>query len=231
MWITITDLSVKQVAADQLSNPKNPGNPMILNLFQREGRMAFWVTKNKRAYPQYIEASTGKIISKRKWTEEMSAFAQQELAQLPPQKTVFRITVFGWIFLLGALALLGYLVYDGLVASPQRSEQFEQRQAEKAKVSEGDIYLGRIEVYKEKGTPLGMKGEFGCFKVVKVEGDTYHLAKSTEMNKTAKPLEQMNSSDFEQQAIVVQAKELSAYYKTFVSEDGLTEISFQEKKE
>ncbi len=231
MWIRITDLSVKQVDANHLTNPKNPGNPMLLNLFQREGRTVFWVIKNKRVYSQYIETSTGKVISKRKWTDQMKTFAQQKLELLHPQKTVFRLTIFGWIFFLGAFALLGYLVYDGLVTSPERTEQFEQRQTEKATVTKGDIYKGRIEIYREEGSPLGMKGEFGCFKVVKIEGDTYHIAKSTEMSKTTQPLEQMNSTDFEQQTIKVQAKELSAYYKRFVSEDGLIEISFDEKKE
>src|SRR5690606_36994237 len=187
MWIRITDISVRQVDATHLDNPRNPDNAMVLNLFQRESRTAFFVSTTKKVYPQYLEIPAGKVIAKRRWTAQMSAFAQEEQDKLPLQKGGFRLTVFGWIFFLGAFALLGYLVYDGMVAAPQRTVQFEQQQTEKATVSEGDIYLGRIEVYKEKGNPLGMVGEFGCFKVVNVEGDTYHIAKSSEMSKTAKP--------------------------------------------
>ncbi len=231
MWIRITDISVRQVDATHLNNPKNPGGTMVLNLFQRESRTAFFVSTTKKVYPQYLEIPAGKVISKRRWTDQMSVFAQEEQEKLPLQKGGFRLTVFGWIFFLGAFALLGYLIYDGMVAAPQRTAQFEQQQTEKATVSEGDIYLGRIEVYKETGNPLGMVGEFGCFKVVNVEGDTYHIAKSSEMGKTAKPLAQMNSTDFEEETIAVKAKELGAYHKTFVSDDGLTEVSFGEKKE
>ncbi|WP_461532305.1 hypothetical protein [Sinomicrobium sp.] len=231
MWIRITDISVKRVDANNLENLENPGNHMLLDLFQRETSTAFFVTKNKRVYFRYIETATGKTVPRRKWTEPMKTFAQRELEQIPLQKSVFRLTVVGWIFLLGALVLFGYLAYDGLVAAPERTEQHEKRRAELTQLHPGDIYLGRIEVYKEKGNPLGMQGEFGCFKVVSIDGDTYHLAKSIEMSKTARPIEQMNSSDFEEQTIEVKAKELSAYYKTFASEDGLTQISFREKKE
>ncbi|GAB3019393.1 hypothetical protein GCM10027051_25600 [Niabella terrae] len=231
MWIRITNLSIKQLDARHLINPSNPDKPMVLNLFQVEGRTAFWVSKHKRVIPQFLDANNRKVVPKRKWTEEMKGFAQSELAQIPPQKRVFKLTVFGWIFFLGACALLGYLVYDGTVSGPQRKKQFEQRQADAAMVKVGDIYLGRIEVYKERQNPIGMEGAFGCFKVVKIDGDTYQIAKSSEMSKTAKPLEQMNSTDFEPETVKVQAKELSAYNKTFTSEDGLTEISFQEKKQ
>ncbi|WP_262709342.1 hypothetical protein [Sphingobacterium alkalisoli] len=40
----------------------------------------------------------------------------------------------------------------------------------------------------------------------------------------------MNSTDFEQEAIAVKAKELEAYQKSFVSEDGLIDIYLNEKK-
>lgn len=231
MWLRITDISVKQVDAGHLDNPGNPGGTMVLNLFQREGRTAFFVSKNKRVFAQYLAAATGKIISRRRWTDPMKAFAQEELERLPTQKGVFQLTLFGWIFFLGAFTLLGYLVYDGTVSAPRRAEQFDQRQAGMATVNEGDIYLGRIEVYKEKGNPLGMEGRFGFFKIIKIEGETYHIAKGVEMSETAKPLDQLNSTDFEEETVAIKAKELGPYYKTFASDDGLTQISFQEKKE
>lgn len=77
---------------------------------------------------------------------------------------------------------------------------------------------------------LGSQGGFGWFKVVKIENDIYHIAKSTEISDTAKPKEQMNSTDFEQEASAVKAKELEAYTKQFISEDGLIEFNLNEKK-
>ncbi|MBC9795231.1 hypothetical protein [Sinomicrobium weinanense] len=231
MWIRIKDISIKKIDATHLKNPKNPDKPMLLNLFQREGRTVLYVLKNKKVFPQFINTSTGLSIPKRRWTEEMKTFAQQEVEKVPPQKGGFKVTVFGWLFLLAVVGMLSYIVYDGLIGQPQRMKKFEQREAEMARVNEGDIFLGRIEVYKEKGSPLGMNLEFGCFKVVNIEGDVYHIAKSIEMSKTAKPLNQMNSTDFEQEAFVVKGKELGAHHKTFASDDGLTEISFRERKE
>ena len=75
-----------------------------------------------------------------------------------------------------------------------------------------------------------MKGDFGFFKVVKINGDIYQIAKSVEMSKTSKPKDQLNSTSFEQETITVKAKELEPYQKSFVSEDGLVEIYLSEKK-
>ena len=230
MWISITDISIKQLDASHLSNPNGPENQMILNLFQREARSAFWVTQNKKVYPQYLVANTGKVISKRKWTDQMKSFAQKELNNLPPQKGRFKITIVGWIFLLFVIGLFGFIMKQAIQA-PAKKQQHQQELVEKAKVAEGDIYLGRIEVYKEKGSPLGMKLEFGWFEVEKIENDTYYIAKSVEMAKKHQDVKPQSNTEFSDTTIAVKAKELEAYHKTFISEDGLTEISFTEKKE
>lgn len=229
MWIRVADISLKQIDANHLGNPKSPDTPMVLDLFQRETGTAFWVVKNKKVFTQFLETPSGKTIPKRKWTDKMKTFAQSEIEKMPPQKGRIKVTIFGWLFLLFAFGTLGYLVYEGLQA-PKKAAKFQERMTEAATVREGDIYMGRIEVYKEKGNPLGMKGDFGFFKVVKINGDTYQIAKSVEMSKTAKPKEQLNSTDFEQEAIAVKAKELEAYQKSFVSEDDLIEIYLSEKK-
>ncbi|MDX3917418.1 MULTISPECIES: hypothetical protein [Olivibacter] len=65
----------------------------------------------------------------------------------------------------------------------------------------GDIYFGHYEAYKGKGTPIGAKIGYGWFKVVKVEGEDYYLARNTEMNKGHKPKEQLNSTDFETESM------------------------------
>lgn len=77
---------------------------------------------------------------------------------------------------------------------------------------------------------LGSEGGFGWFKIVSIDNDTYLISKSVEISKTAKPKEQMNSTDFEQETSAVKAKEMEAYTKQFVSEDGLIEVNLNEKK-
>lgn len=229
MWISITDLSVKQVDASHLRSPLGQDNEMTLNLFQREGRSAFWVTQNKRVYPQYLDSSTGRVISKSKWTDQMQSFAQKELDNLPPQKSLFKITIAGWIFLLFAIGILGFIMKEA-VQAPAKKQQHQQELAKKATVAEGDIYLGRIEIYKEKGNPLGMKGQFGWFKIKRIENNTYHIAKSVEMAKKSQDVKPQSNTEFSETTIAVKPKELEAYHKTFISEDGLTEISLTEKK-
>lgn len=229
MWIRISKISVRQVDASHLQNPKSGDNPMVLNLYQQESRMAFFVSTYKKVLTEYLEIPNGSRIPKQKWSAEMSQFAEVELAKTPPQKGSFKLTVVGWLFFLFAFGLLGYLVYDGMQA-PARKEAFEQRITEKAKVAAGDIYFGRYRAYKEKGNMLGSEGGFGWFKVVAIENDTYYISKSTEISKTAKPKEQMNSTDFEVKKSAVKAKELEAYTKQFVSEDGLLEFNLNEKK-
>ena len=95
----------------------------------------------------------------------------------------------------------------------------------------GDVYFGRYEIYKEKGNPLGMEGRFGWFKVLNVDGDTYHIATSTEMSRGHQPKEQMNSTDFETETLpAVKLSEQTGYNIRFISDDGLTEIYITDKK-
>src|SRR5690606_2195377 len=229
MWIRISKIDVKQVDASHLENPKSADNPMVLSLYQQESRMAFFVSTHKKVLTEYLQVPNGSRIPKRKWSAVMDDFAQAELAKTPPQKGSFRLTVVGWVFFLFAFGLLGYIVYDG-VRAPAREEAYQQRMTEEAKVAVGDIYFGTYRAYKEKGNMLGSEGGFGWFKVVEIENDTYYIAKSNEISKTAKPKEQMNSTDFEVETNAVKAKELEAYTKQFISEDGLLEFNLNEKR-
>lgn len=230
MWIRIKDISVKQVSAAHLKNPRNPGVPMVLDLLQRESRTAFTVHKTKKVFPRYVETPAGIRIPKRKWSGEMKEFAQQELAKIPPQKGVRKLTVFGWIFFLSAFGLLGYLVYQG-IQEPAQQRAYQQEMAEKAKLNEGDIYFGNFTRYKQKGNPMGADVKFGWFKVVKIEGDTYFIAPGTDMSKSSQPKAQLNSTDFEAEGVAAKAQELEAYSKRLISEDGLTEFYLGERKE
>lgn len=230
MWIRISKIDLKQVDATHLENPKNEDKPMVLVLYQQENRTAFFVTKHRKVFAEYLETPTGKLVRRRKWSPEMKNFAQEELAKLPPQKGVFRLTVVGWIFFILALGFFGYLTYEG-IQEPAKKAAYQQDMAVKATVSKGDIYFGRYRIYQEKGNMIGSEGGFGWFKVVNIEGDSYHIAKSTDISKTAKPKEEMNSTDFEDGTSAVKAKELGAYYKHFLSDDGLVEFTFDAKKE
>lgn len=229
MWIRITDTSVKQIDANHIENPKNPGNPMLLDLAERESRTAFYVVKVKKAIPRYFETTAETQIPKRKWTNEMKAFAQQEVEKMPINTKRIKITIFGWILLIVSFSFLGYLIYQGS-QEPKKMQEYEKEQAVLASVSEGEVYFGHFEKYKEKGNPIGMKVGFGWFRVVKINGDSYQIAKSTEMSNTSKPKETMNSSDFEEETISVKAKELESYRKIFLSEDELIEIYFNDEK-
>src|SRR3546814_1727487 len=128
-----------------------------------------------------------------------------------------------------AFALIGDAV-DETATLPAQKKAYQQKMAQKATVREGDIYVGRYRIYKEKGNMLGSQGGFGWFKVVRIENGTYHIAKSVEMSNTAKPKEEMNRTEFEQETNAVKAKELEAYAKQFVSDDGLIEFNLNEKK-
>src|SRR5690606_12065382 len=132
-WFRITDIIVDRVAANHLENPKNPGSPMALAFFQRESRTVLHVHKTKKVFPQFIETPAGSRIPKRKWSTQMNNFAQQEIAKLPPQKGVRKITIFGWILFLFAFALIGYAVYE-TATLPAQKKAYEQKMAKKATV-------------------------------------------------------------------------------------------------
>ncbi|MGH2624855.1 MAG: hypothetical protein ACRDE7_14395, partial [Sphingobacterium sp.] len=179
---------------------------------------------------EFTDQSTNKAIPKSRWTAQMHQYAEQELSKFPMQKRFFKIPVVGWLFLLFAFGLLGYLVYQSL-QQPAKKEAYELKMTDKAKISVGDIYFGNYRVYKEKGEMLSSTGGFGWFKIVTIENDVYHIAKSISVSKRALPKEEMNSQEFETETSAVKPKVLEAYTKQFVSENGLIEFNFNEKKE
>lgn len=232
MWIRISEISVKKMDANHLENPKNPGSPMALNLFQREYRTAFYISKNKKLYPQYLETPSGTPIPTRKWTDKMKDFAQTEIEKMPLQKGLFKMTIFGWLFFLFAFGTLGYLIYDG-VQAPAKMKKHQEMLVQKETISVGDIFFGHYEVYKKNetsGIRITSGIGFGWFKVVKIENDIYYLAKGKEMSKSHKPGDQLNSTDFETETTPSKIKENEAYSKRLISNDGNTEFYFLGEK-
>ncbi|PJR04249.1 hypothetical protein [Avrilella dinanensis] len=213
---------------EKLQNPKNPGNPMILGVYRQLTRTALFSVHSKKAYGEFWDEVTQKKIARRFWTPEMKAFANQKVAEAAKPPFIFKLTIVGWIFVLLMMTAMGLIVYQEM--KPPIPKPAEYVAMEQAPV-EGDIYFGKYEIYKEKGTPIGAEIRFGWFKVLKVDGDVYHIAKSTEMNRGHKPKEQLNSVDFETESMpLVKLKEQTGYNIRFVSDDDLTEIYITDKK-
>ncbi|SJN46944.1 hypothetical protein FM107_15080 [Sphingobacterium sp. JB170] len=229
MFFSIRQNQIATHKTEGLENPNKTGNAMELVLFRTEGRSFFHTSHTKQAFGEYWDVVQGKEIPKRLWTTEMKANCTTKVKEAPSPPFFFKVTIVGWLFLLLAFGIIGSLVYEGIQA-PKQAEKYQQELTEKARISEGDVYFGNYRVYKEKGNVIGSEGGFGWFKVVKIEDSTYHISKSVETSDVAKPKEEVNSTDFEQETNAVKAKELGAHHKSFVSEDGLVEFSFSEKK-
>lgn len=89
----------------------------------------------------------------------------------------------------------------------------------------GDVYFGHFGARPGPGDRLG----FGWFKVLKVDGDTYYIAKSTIMSKTSKPKEQLDNSTFEAEGTPVKITEQAGYLINLRSADQGLEIYFTDK--
>ena len=228
MFISFQKIEQAAHHTDKLQNPKNPDNPMVLGIYRNKISSIIYRIHTKKPYGEYWDTVENKKIAKRLWTPEMKAFCQQKIAEAPKPPFFFKMTFMGWVFVLGLVALFAYLTYDSLKPPLPKPAEFVAMEAAPAA---GDSYFGRYEIYKEKGNPIGIQSAFGWFKVLKVEGDTYYLATSTQMVKNYQPKEQLNSIDFETEALpAVKIKEQTGYSLRFVSDDGLTEINITDKK-
>ncbi|SFS71433.1 hypothetical protein [Sphingobacterium wenxiniae] len=228
MFLSIQKIEQTVHHIDSLQNPQNPHNAMVLGIYRNKVNSIVYSVYTKKTYGEYWDTVDNKKIPKRLWTPEMKAYYEQKAKEAPKPPYIYKITVVGWLFVLSAIALFGYLIYDSVKPPLPKSETYV---AMEQVPSEGDTYFGRYEIYKEKGTPIGMEGNFGWFKVLKVEGDVYHLATSIEMSKSHKPKEQLNNIDFNTETLPpVKLTEQTGYNIRFKSDDGLTEIYITDKK-
>lgn len=227
MFFSIQKIEQAVHHTDQLQNPKYPGNPMVLGIYRNKLSTAVVLVNTKKTFGEYWDTVENKKISKRLWTPEMKEFHTQKAKEAPKPPYTYKLTVVGWLFVLFFIGFFAYLTYDSL--KPPLPKSAEYVAMETAPVA-GDVYFGRYEIYKEKGNPLGMEGRFGWFKVLQVDSDTYHIAKSSEMSRGHQPKEQMNSTDFEAEALpAVKVIEQTGYNILFKSDDGLTEIYITDK--
>ena len=210
-----------------LENPKKADNPMVLGIYRTRSRTAFFTVYSKKAFGEFWDRKERKKIPNRLWTPEMSAFLKQKTATAPQPPFIFKFTLTGWIFVFFIFGLFGYIIYDSVKPSlPEPAEYVAMKQAP----AEGDTYFGHYEAYKEAGSSISSGVGFGWFKVVKAEGNVYHIARAAEMSKGYKPKEHLNSTVFETESIPVTITEQQSYMINLKAVDGKTELYFTDKK-
>lgn len=212
---------------DGLQNPKNPQNRMTLGIYRQLTRTALFTVYSKKAYGEFWDDVERKKISNRSWTPEMKAFAKQKVAEAPKPPYIFKLTIVGWLFVALMLTAVVLSVYQEV--KPPTPKSAEYVAMEKAPVA-GDIYFGRYEAFQEAGERIASNIGFGWFKIVKAEGDVYYIAKSTEMSKSHKPKEELNSADFETEGTAVKITEQAGYMVNMKAIDGKLEIYLTDKK-
>lgn len=227
MFFAISKTEQATHPADGLQNPQNPSNPMVLAVYRTLMRTAVCSVYSKKAFGEFWDGTDRKTIPKGRWTPEMKAFAKQKVAGAPRPPFIFKLTVAGWIFVLLVVAFFGFMAYNGM--KPPKPKSAETVAMEK-KPAAGDIYFGHFETYKQKGNPLGAKTGHGWFRIDKVTGEDFYIAKSKEMSKTHQPKEQLNSTDFEAESLPLKLSEQTGYNIRFKSADGLTEVYITDKK-
>ncbi len=221
--------TIEQAAHDTngMQNPKNPENLMVLSVCRQLTRTALFSVYSKKAFGEYWDNTERKRIARRSWTPEMKAFAKQKIAEAPKPPYIFKVTVIGWIFVLLMITAMGLIIYEEVKPPVPKSAEYVAM--EKAPVA-GDIYFGHYEAYKEAGERIPSDIGFGWFKVLKVEGDTYTVAKSVEMSKGHKPKEELNSTEFEDEGTTVKITEQAGYMIMMKATDAMMEISISDKK-
>ena len=223
MFFHLQQYEVARFGASRFQNPQTADQDMVLMFLRTEMRMAVCTVHSKKAAGEFRTLSTGKVIPRRLWTAEMKAFYQAKLSEVPRPPFVFKMTIMGWIVALLVVAVCGMIIYDGMKPPlPKSAETIAMEQ----KPAVGDLYFGHYEAPQGTVDRLG----FGWFKVLKVEGDTYYIAKSTNMSKTSKPKEQLDNSHFEPEGTSVKITEQAGFLINLKSVDGGVELYFTDKK-
>lgn len=227
MFFVISRVRQASYAAQGLQNPENPSHPMTLVVYHTLMRAAVCSVYSKKAFCEFRDEADGKTISRNLWTAEMKAYSRQKSTEVPKPPFIFKLTIAGWIGILLVVAFFGLMAYDGM--KPPRA-RLEKTVSMERVPGIGDIYFGHFETYKEKGNPLGIKTGYGWFRVEKVSGEEFYIAKSKEMSQVHRPKEQLSSTDFEPEHLPLKLSEQTGYNLRFQSADGLTEVYITDKK-
>ena len=227
MFFVIDKVEQSTHRSDSLQNPKKPTNPMVLAVYRQLTRTALFSAYSNKAFGEYWDDIEQKAIARRHWTPEMKAFANLHVAAAPKPPYLFKVTIIGWLFILIMIGTLGLIIYQEVKPpAPKSAEYVAMEQRPEA----GDIYFGHYEAYDEAEQRVASAVGFGWFKVLNVTGDTYYIAKSTQMSKNHQPKEALNSSAFEETGIAMEITEQSGYMMTMKSADGKMEIAITDKK-
>ena len=227
MFFSISKLEEGTFHANQLQNPQNKQNPMVLGIYRTQARTAFFTIHSKKVVAEFWDDVTQKKIPAKLWSSEMKAFAQQKISITPKPSFIFKFTIVGWIFVAAIVAFFGYLVYDSIKPdAPKPATYISMEQAPQV----GDIYFGRYEAYKQAGDRIASDVGFGWFKIINVQGAVYTLAKSTEISNGYKPKEQMNNNSFKTTGTTATITEHAGYMLNLKAEDGKMEIYLTDKK-
>lgn len=228
MFFSISQVEQAAHYANELKNPQNINNVMTLGIYRTKMRMVIGTVYSKKAFADFWDDVEKKKIARKLWTPEMKNLAERKIAEAPKAPFIFKLSIFGWIFLAGVIALFGMLIYESVKPAPEKpAEVVAMQQMPQV----GDVYFGHFEKRKDKNAVVGTSIGYGWFKVTKVDRDTYALAKSIEMSTHYKPKEQMNSTDFETEAFTnLKLTENTGYSTRFKSTDELTELTLGYKK-
>lgn len=227
MFFAIHTIEQASYNAIGLENPKTAANRMVLAVNRQLMRSALFTVYAKKAFGEFRDSTTGEKIPSRMWTPEMKAFAQQKLADAAKPPFIFKFTIVGWIFVLLVITTFGLIGYNSFKPPVPKSPAYVAMQKAPAV---GDIYFGHFESFKEAGERIASEIGFGWFKVTQAEGNTYSIIKSKQMNKSHKPKEELNSTDFESDAVSVRITEQAAYMIHMESTDGKMKVYITDKK-
>lgn len=226
MFISVRQLEEAAFAADHLVNPVNNNNPMVLVYYRNYTSSAFFTAYTKKEAAVYLDSSTNKRISRRKWTNEMKTFASEKEKLVPVAPYKMKPTIFGYIMMLAVVGFFGYLAYDSLKPAQSIPAEYTALLEEP---KAGDIYYGRFEQMKP-GERVALAIGFGWFKVLSNQNGNIEVAMNKHMSKSHRPSKDMDQVDFEESGKLVKIQSQESYEIKLMDEDKSLEVYFTEKK-
>jgi hypothetical protein len=125
------------------------------------------------------------------------------------------------------VAFFAYLIYDSV--KPPANPSAIGPTVFKEKIMAGDIFYGRF-IEMDTDSRFSKRAGFGWFKVTDAGDEIVSISLNKEISNAHKPSAEMNSTEFESEAIPMKIKSQEDYQIDLVSEDGTIEMSFSEKK-
>ena len=112
MFFNVDKIEQEIYSVDGLQNPKDKNNPMGFGLYRMFIKTLMYSGYSKRAFGEFWDDTTGKIIPRRRWTAAMKAFCREKVAGASKPPFVFKMTIAGWIFVVLIIALFVFLAYE-----------------------------------------------------------------------------------------------------------------------